>query len=115
VTADRDRVQQVLENLLSNAVKFSRRGEKVDVRLSRRNGAIRLEVEDRGIGIPPSSREKVFGKFAQVDSSDRRSHGGTGLGLAIAQEIMTAHGGTIDYTSRLGEGTTFIIEFPIED
>lgn len=115
VTADRDRLHQVLDNLLSNAVKFSRRGEKVEVRLFRTRDRVRIEVQDRGIGIPPNSREKVFGKFAQVDSSDRRSHGGTGLGLAIAQEIMTAHGGTIDYTSTLGEGTTFTIEFPIED
>jgi signal transduction histidine kinase len=85
------------------------------VRLSRVQDRIRVEVQDRGIGIPPNSREKVFGKFTQVDSSDRRSHGGTGLGLAIAQEIMTAHGGSIDYSSRLGEGTTFTIEFPTED
>lgn len=115
VTADRDRLHQVLDNLLSNAVKFSPRGERVDVRLSRTKTHLRIEVKDRGIGIPPNSREKVFGKFAQVDSSDRRSHGGTGLGLAIAQEIMTAHGGTIDYTSTLGEGTTFAVEFPIKD
>jgi len=115
VSADRDRLHQVLDNLLSNAVKFSRRGEKVEVRLSRVQDRIRVEVQDRGIGIPPNSREKVFGKFTQVDSSDRRSHGGTGLGLAIAQEIMTAHGGSIDYSSRLGEGTTFTIEFPTED
>lgn len=115
VSADRDRLHQVLDNLLSNAVKFSNRGERVEVRLTRSTTAIRIEVEDRGVGIPPNSREKVFGKFAQVDSSDRRSHGGTGLGLAIAQEIMTAHGGTIDYISKLGEGTTFIIEFPTED
>lgn len=115
VTADRDRLHQVLDNLLSNAVKFSRRGEKVEVRLTRTRGRVRIDVQDRGIGIPANSREKVFGKFAQVDSSDRRNHGGTGLGLAIAQEIMTAHGGTIDYTSTLGEGTTFTVEFPIED
>jgi len=115
IRADRDRLHQVLDNLLSNAVKFSRRGERVDIRLTRTANSVRVDVQDRGVGIPPDSREKVFGKFAQVDSSDRRSHGGTGLGLAIAQEIMTAHGGSIDYTSRLGEGTTFTIEFPTKD
>jgi signal transduction histidine kinase len=115
IEGDRDRLHQVLDNLLSNAVKFSRRGENVEVRLLRQPGHIRVEVQDHGIGIPPNSREKVFGKFTQVDSSDRRSHGGTGLGLAIAQEIVAAHGGTIDYTSRLGEGTTFSIDFPLKD
>lgn len=115
VEADRDRIHQVLDNLLSNAVKFSRRDGRVDVRISATATHARVEVQDHGIGIPPNSRDKVFGKFTQVDSSDRRSHGGTGLGLAIAQEIMTAHGGSIDYASTLGEGTTFAIEFPLKD
>ena len=115
VRADRDRLHQVLDNILSNAVKFSRRGEKVEVRIVTTEDQIMVEVEDHGIGIPPNSREKVFGKFTQVDSSDRRAHGGTGLGLCIAQEIMTAHGGSVDYTSTLGEGSTFVIAFPIKD
>lgn len=115
VTADRDRLHQVLDNLLSNAIKFSRRGAKVEVRVRRTAARAWVEVQDHGIGIPPNSREKVFGKFTQVDSSDRRSHGGTGLGLCIAQEIMAAHGGSVDYTSTLGEGTTFVIDFPIKD
>ena len=115
VEADSDRIHQVLDNLLSNAVKFSRRGEQVAVRILTDRVTVRVEVQDHGIGIPPGSREKVFGKFTQVDSSDRRSHGGTGLGLAIAQEIMAAHGGSIDYDSTLGAGTTFAIEFPLKD
>ncbi len=115
VVADRDRLHQVLDNLMSNAVKFSRRGEKVQVRILRDDDRLLVEVEDHGVGIPPDSRDKVFGKFTQVDSSDRRSHGGTGLGLCIAQEIMAAHGGTVDYTSTLGEGTTFVIDFPLKD
>lgn len=115
VRADRDRLHQVLDNILSNAVKFSRRGEKVEVRIVTTADRIFVEVEDHGIGIPPDSREKVFGKFTQVDSSDRRSHGGTGLGLCIAQEIMAAHGGSVDYTSTLGEGSTFVIDFPIKE
>lgn len=115
VEADRDRIHQVLDNLLSNAVKFSRRDGRVDVRVTTSATHARVEVQDHGIGIPPNSRDKVFGKFTQVDSSDRRSHGGTGLGLAIAQEIMAAHGGSIDYVSILGEGTVFAIEFPLKD
>ncbi len=115
VHADRDRLHQVLDNLMSNAVKFSRRGERVVLRIVTKSDRILVEVEDHGVGIPPDSREKVFGRFTQVDSSDRRSHGGTGLGLNIAQEIMAAHGGTVNYTSKLGEGTTFVIDFPLKD
>jgi len=115
VLADRDRLHQVLDNLMSNAVKFSRRGERVILRIVTETDRILVEVEDHGIGIPPESREKVFGRFTQVDSSDRRSHGGTGLGLNIAQEIMAAHGGTVNYKSKLGEGSTFVIDFPLKD
>lgn len=115
VHADRDRLHQVLDNLMSNAVKFSRRGERVILRIVTQSDRVLVEVEDHGVGIPPDSREKVFGRFTQVDSSDRRSHGGTGLGLNIAQEIMAAHGGTVNYTSKLGEGTTFVIDFPLKD
>lgn len=115
VHADRDRLHQVLDNLMSNAVKFSRRGERVLLRIVTKADRIMVEVEDHGVGIPPDSREKVFGRFTQVDSSDRRSHGGTGLGLNIAQEIMAAHGGTVTYTSTLGEGSTFVIDFPLKD
>ncbi len=115
VHADRDRLHQVLDNLMSNAVKFSRRGERVIIRIVSESDRVLVEVEDHGVGIPPDSREKVFGRFTQVDSSDRRSHGGTGLGLNIAQEIMAAHGGTVTYTSKLGEGSTFVIDFPMKD
>ncbi len=112
VSADHARIQQVMDNLLSNAVKFSHRGGRVDVSVDTGLGGVAVHVRDYGTGIPEGSREKVFGKFTQVDSSDRRAHGGTGLGLAIAQEIMQAHGGSIDYASRPGEGTTFTIQFP---
>lgn len=115
VNADRARIQQVLDNLLSNAVKFSHRGGKVDVIVEPGPSGTRVLVRDYGNGIPDGSREKVFGKFSQVDSSDRRAHGGTGLGLCIAQEIMQAHGGSIDYTSQMGKGTTFTIDFPPAD
>lgn len=112
VQADRDRIHQVLDNLLSNAVKFSHRAGRVDIRIRTTPTTTLVDVQDHGIGIPPNCRDSVFGKFTQVDSSDRRSHGGTGLGLAIAAEIMAAHGGAIDYDSTPGAGTTFTITFP---
>ena len=114
IDADHARLLQVLDNLMSNAVKFSKRDGTVEISLQIIEDCVRVSVRDHGIGIPENAREKVFGRFSQIDSSDRRAHGGTGLGLSIAQEIVNAHGGSIDYVSRLGEGTTFTIEFPLK-
>ncbi|MDJ0626687.1 MAG: HAMP domain-containing sensor histidine kinase [Rhodobacter sp.] len=110
VSADHGRLVQVLTNLLSNAVKFSDVGSKVVASVKCSDGKVRISVSDAGIGIPPNSRSLVFGKFSQIDGSDRRLHQGTGLGLNISQKIVRAHGGTIDYTSEVGKGTEFIVE-----
>jgi signal transduction histidine kinase len=109
VYADRDRLKQALHNLVSNAVKYSPASDKIDIDLLLEDGMVRICVRDYGLGIPEEAREKLFQKFYRVDNSDRRKIGGTGLGLAIVQEIITAHGGTVDYHSELGEGTTFVI------
>ncbi|PWE31424.1 sensor histidine kinase [Maritimibacter sp. 55A14] len=110
---DQDRIQQVLTNLLSNAVKFSKPDGKVEVSMARGAGKAHIRVRDYGIGIPDGFREKVFEKFAQIDSSDDRSYEGSGLGLSIAEQIVAAHGGTLDYESELGKGTTFTLSLPL--
>jgi signal transduction histidine kinase len=75
-------------------------------------GTIRIFVTDHGAGIPRARKEKVFGRFTQLDSSDQRRTGGTGLGMNISREIVEAMGGTIDYESELGVGTTFFVDLP---
>ncbi len=110
VRADRIRLNQVLANLLSNAVKFSNRGSTVTASVTATDVKIQVSVTDTGIGIPPGSRELVFGQFRQVDASDKRSYQGTGLGLNISEKIMRAHGGTIYYASQVGKGTRFTME-----
>jgi len=110
---DHDRIRQVLLNMLSNAAKFTSRGGKVTLRLLLEAEAVRLEVEDTGIGLAPEYREKVFQKFFQVDGSSTRSVGGTGLGLAICKAIVEeGHHGRIWVESALGEGSTFIVTLP---
>ncbi|MEX1661514.1 ATP-binding protein [Thioclava sp. 15-R06ZXC-3] len=106
---------QVVTNLLTNASKFSPRGEtvQVDVRANAETRTARLSVEDRGPGIVDDVRDKVFKKFTQIDSSDQRSHGGVGLGLAISKEIVELHGGTINFSSQVGRGTTFYFDLPL--
>lgn len=110
---DRARMHQVFDNLLSNAIKFSDVGGDIEISLTKIAGHASISVKDHGIGIPENAREQVFGRFSQVDSSDRRSFGGSGLGLSIAQEIVKSHGGTIDYVSELEVGSTFTVELPL--
>ena len=81
--------------------------------MSQNLGAAIVQVRDHGIGIPPNSRDKVFGKFSQIDSADDRNYEGSGLGLSIAEQIVTAHQGTIDYVSELKKGTTFTVAVPL--
>jgi signal transduction histidine kinase/CheY-like chemotaxis protein len=110
VNGDHHRLTQVMANLLSNAAKFSHRDGQVDVSLARHNGSIRVSVHDYGIGIPESARASIFDNFTQVDSSDRRNKDGSGLGLGIAKKIVEAHDGHINYTSKIGKGSTFYID-----
>jgi signal transduction histidine kinase len=110
VRVDVDRLMQVVENLLSNAAKFSPSGSTVRIDLRRLGDQLCVDVSDRGPGIDPEFRERVFEKFAQ--GPDMRDKGGTGLGLHIARAIADRLGGTLDFTSRPGGGTTFHLELP---
>jgi PAS domain S-box-containing protein len=110
--ADRDRLTQVIVNLVSNAVKFSPRGGRVDVSAVPAGNRVRVNVSDRGPGIPEAQRHKLFGKFQQLDSTDSRKKGGTGLGLAISKAIVLQHGGAIGVEAREGGGSTFWFELP---
>ena len=73
---------------------------------------MRIEVCDRGPGVPEAFKPRIFSKFAQADASDARSKGGTGLGLAICKAIVERSGGTIGFRDRDGGGTVFWFELP---
>jgi signal transduction histidine kinase/DNA-binding response OmpR family regulator len=112
VTGDPDRLHQVVTNLLSNAVKHSPAGKPVAINVSRGRSNARLSVVDQGPGVPEQFRPRLFRRFAQVESSDRRQTEGTGLGLAISRAIIERHDGSIGYTTNLGTGSTFFFELP---
>ncbi len=112
VRADSDRLTQVVTNLLSNAMKFSPTDGVVEIHVSRSVRQVRVEVRDRGPGIPEEFRKRIFQKFSQADSSDTRQKGGTGLGLNISRAIIERLGGSIGFDTRTGEGTTFFFELP---
>ncbi|MCC6921148.1 MAG: HAMP domain-containing histidine kinase [Alphaproteobacteria bacterium] len=113
VYADGRMMRQTLVNLLSNAVKHNLPGEPISVstRLGA-DGALRIVVADRGVGIPAHLLDKVFEVFEQADNSYAREKQGTGLGLALVRAFVTAHGGKVWLESEPGAGTRAIIELP---
>lgn len=112
VNGDPDRLVQALTNLAGNAIKFSEPGGKVTIEGLVEGDEVVLRVLDEGRGIPPEMLESVFDRFRQVDATDAREKGGTGLGLAITKSIVDLHGGRIDVTSTVGEGSCFAIVLP---
>lgn len=112
IRVDGARFQQGMTNLISNAVKFSPAGGAVYLTAALDGENVRISVRDEGPGIPAAFRPRIFGRFAQADSSSTRARGGSGLGLHITKEIIERMGGTIGYESTEGRGTTFWIAFP---
>ena len=112
VHADRKRLLQVMTNLLSNAAKFSPEGGVVEVTMEESGPNVRVGVHDRGPGIPESFRGRIFGRFAQADSTTVRQKSGTGLGLAISKRLVEMMQGRIGFEPRAGGGTTFWFELP---
>jgi signal transduction histidine kinase len=121
VSADPNRITQVLENLISNALKFSKPGGKVTIELREHEREVEVVVSDQGKGIATEDLERIFGKFYQVEESATREQGGTGLGLAICKGIIAAHRGRIWAESELGRGSRFHFtlaraeEFPVAE
>ncbi len=106
-------VEQMLENLVSNAIKYTPAEGSVDVRFSRANGTVRIEVGDTGIGIPAAARPKLFTEFFRAENAKAMEDIGTGLGLAIVKEIADQLGGRIVVESEEGVGTIFVVHLPI--
>ena len=113
VVCDRNKILQVLSNLISNAIKYSPGGSDIKIDLTKNDKSITVTIADFGLGIPEEAKEKVFDKFYRVNNDDRRKIGGTGLGLAISKEIVVLHGGSIEFESTLGQGSTFYFNLPL--
>jgi len=116
VTADRQRLKQVLINLVSNAIKYNRPGGTVTVncRLSAPDRG-RLEVTDTGPGIPPDHLSRLFSPFERLGVERVAAVEGTGLGLALSKRFVTAMGGAMGVHSEVGRGSTFWVELIVDD
>lgn len=113
VKADAARLSQALNNLLSNAIKFSSPNDPVEIYTEVSPDTVRICVRDQGPGVPLEFHDRIFERFSQADSSDRRLKGGTGLGLAITRELMRAMGGDVGFHSEPGAGACFWLSLPL--
>ncbi len=113
-TVDINRFKQILLNLIDNAVKYSDAQSQVTVKLTSAKGAAKIQVCDRGIGIPLQHQSRIFERFYRVDEARCRATGGTGLGLSIVQTLVEGMGGTIAVASQLGKGSTFTVTLPLD-
>jgi two-component system sensor histidine kinase KdpD len=108
VRADRDRMGQVLRSLLDNAVRHTPAGRPVEIRAARANGMVRVEVRDRGTGISPADRDRIFERMAKLDDATP----GQGLGLYVARGLARAMGGDVGVDPRPGGGSVFWVTVP---
>ena len=113
ICADFKKFQQIVYNLLSNAIKYNNRGGKINISFSFDDKALRVSVQDNGIGIAEKDFEKIFEKFQQVENIYTKTESSTGLGLTITKEFVEMQGGKIWLESKLDEGSTFIFEIPL--
>jgi K+-sensing histidine kinase KdpD len=112
ITADKDKLKQVIINLLSNAIKYNRAGGTIFITASVNTTDISFSIRDNGRGISPEVLPHLFERFYRVPSMERGAQG-TGLGLTICKQIVEAHNGKIEVTSKMGQGSTFTVHLPI--
>ena len=111
---DREALARSLVNLVNNALKYSQDRKFIGVNLYRKNGSVKLEVVDHGIGIPAQEQDRIFEKFYRVGDPLVHNTKGSGLGLSLVRHIVNAHGGDVSVDSAPGEGSTFTITLPVE-
>ncbi|MBW2720580.1 MAG: HAMP domain-containing histidine kinase, partial [Deltaproteobacteria bacterium] len=106
---DPHRIEIILTNLIGNAMKFTPRGGRIGVSVFHNAAGTSVEVTDTGPGIPREEQERIFERFHQTETSERRQQGGVGIGLALARELAQLHGGSLTVDSKLGSGSTFTL------
>lgn len=111
---DADLWHKVFSNLLDNALKFSKEKPETKISITKNSQFIKIEVNDKGIGVAEKDLQRIFEKFYRSDYYKKSNIQGFGLGLSFVNKIVQLHKGTVKAVSKLDEGTTFIIELPNE-
>lgn len=109
---DKSQFSQVIVNLLCNAIKYTEYNGEINIGLYDKKDYIIISIKDNGVGIPEKDIEFIFERFYRVDKSRDKETGGIGIGLSIVKSIINAHGGRIFVSSKINEGTEFIIKLP---
>ena len=112
ITADKDKISQVLINLVSNAFKYTPQGGTVEVKTTGSSNETEIRIRDTGMGIPHEDLPHIFERFYRADKSRNRMTGGSGIGLAIVKSIVDAHKGNIMVQSEINKGSEFIVTLP---
>jgi PAS domain S-box-containing protein len=112
--ADAARLEQVVTNLVTNAVKYTNKGGHIWLSVQQEDDKAVLRVRDTGVGITPVFLPHVFDLFTQAERSSDRSQGGLGIGLAVVKRLVEMHEGTIEVSSTLGQGSEFVVSFPVD-
>jgi signal transduction histidine kinase len=113
MNGDASRLGQVLDNLISNALKYTPEGGNVSLTTTHSGENAVIEVADSGIGIPAAEQDQIFDRFFRTSNAQLAGIPGTGLGLVVTRGIVEAHGGTLDFESTEGTGTTFRVVMPL--
>lgn len=113
VRADAQALRMAISNLVANAIRYSPEGGEVRIVIGETEKELRLDVIDRGPGIPAHEQERIFERFYRLDKARSRKLGGTGLGLAIVRHVMSVHGGRVELQSEVGKGSCFSLFLPL--
>ncbi len=112
-TGDEALIQQIWLNLIENAIKFSAESGTIYIQAKKVSDKVVVEIKDQGIGISKMDQGRIFEKFFQADQS--HSEEGSGLGLAIVKKIVEIYAGELNFTSEIGQGTTFVVKLPFRN
>jgi two-component system, chemotaxis family, CheB/CheR fusion protein len=114
ITADKERIEEVVSNLISNAIKYSPRADKIVITSALDGQNVIICVQDFGMGISKEMQEKIFGRFFRINNDRMSTFPGLGLGLYIVAEIIKRHGGTISVRSEKDKGSEFCVTLPVK-
>ncbi|RYF28622.1 MAG: HAMP domain-containing histidine kinase [Chloroflexi bacterium] len=112
ISLDEAKIRQVIMNFIDNAIYYSKAKTKIVVKLEQRNDALMFTVNDTGIGVPLAEQSKLFAKFFRASNARKQRPDGTGVGLFLAKKVVTAHGGSMVFSSVEGEGSIFGFSVP---